>query len=138
MIKTGEVKSIQNNKIFISVFRESSCSHCSKCSDSQKVIKTIEISSDLPLSIGDIVTFEIEDNKIIKLASIIYFFPILLMILSYYLGIYFFKKEWLAISFSFLSLIFSFLFNYFYDKKTRIEHDIKIVSFKKGEDSNEV
>lgn len=138
MINSGIIESINNNKLTVSIYKESACSHCNKCSDNAKIANKIMISYDkTDVNIGDIITFEMEDSQIFKAALIVYILPLIFMFLGYYLVSKSGFNEGVAVISSFLSLFFSFIGIFFYDRKIvkkKIENSIDIISIKKRGD----
>ena len=135
MINSGIIESINNNKLTVSIYKESACSHCNKCGDNAKIANKIMISYDkTDVNIGDIITFEMEDSQIFKAALIVYILPLIFMFLGYYLVSKSGFNEGVAVISSFLSLFFSFIGIFFYDRKIvkkKIENSIDIISIKK-------
>ncbi|MGX6591559.1 SoxR reducing system RseC family protein [Cetobacterium ceti] len=134
MKKNGMVKSLDNNYATLSIFKESACSHCSKCSESNKIANEIRIKNENNLEIGDIVTFEMEDGLILRAALLVYILPIILFFLGYFVGDFFKFSEVIKIFMSFLFLVLSFLGLYFYDRKivkNTLEKEIHIISIEK-------
>ncbi|MGL4307539.1 SoxR reducing system RseC family protein [Cetobacterium sp. SF1] len=135
MKKTGVVKNISNNWVIISIFKESACAHCSNCSESKKIDTEIKIKNNEDLSIGDVVTFEMEDNIVLQAALIVYIVPIIFFFLGYFIGSKVLHlKESFCILASFISLILSFVGINIYDRtsgKKKFQEDIKITSVKK-------
>lgn len=136
MKNSGIVKNVNGTLVTLSMYKETACSHCNKCSDSNKVTNDFKFNTDKKLEVGDIVTFEIEDKKVLKAATIVYIIPIIAMFLGYYLSSTLNYDEPTCIIFSFLALVLSFIGVYFYDKKlgrNHFENDIVISSIKKVE-----
>lgn len=130
MQASGIVKKIYDDKIELSVFKESACAHCNKCSEKQKITKTYTLKIDRKVKIGDIVTIDIEDRDVLKAASIVYIIPIFFMFFGYFIGLKFNFSEGKCIFTSFLSLLVSFLGIFIYDKKLpkdKFEKNIKII-----------
>ncbi|MGL5934939.1 MAG: SoxR reducing system RseC family protein, partial [Cetobacterium sp.] len=124
-----------DNKLTVSIFKESACSHCNNCSDSSKIVNTLTFLYDKSdIKIGDIISFEMEDNQLFKAAFIVYIIPLFFMFGGYFLGNNLGLEEGLNIVISFLSLIISFLGIFFYDKiivKEKLEKSIKIIEIQK-------
>ena len=139
MRSTGIVKKINDREIVVAVYKESACSHCSKCDEKSKIVNEYIIynKDNRLVNIGDKLVFEIDSKLALTTSFLFYIFPLILMILSYFLGMKFFLSDKIAIFFSFIGLIFSFIFLYFYDKivgRKRVYSDINIVSIEKRGD----
>ena len=136
MKNTGIVKEVSKNKITLSMYKESACSHCNKCSDSNKITNDYTIYTEENINIGDIVTFEMEDSQVLKAATIVYIIPVISIFLGYFLGSYLGFSEGKCIIFSLGALVITFGIIFLYDKivvKNKIEKNIRIISIEKGE-----
>lgn len=140
MTSNGKVISINKNTITLQMFRESSCAHCNGCGDASKMARELEIKYKGDVEIGDVVTFELADSKMLKIGFIIYILPILIMIFGYFISAKLGGKEKLNVLVSFLSLVISFACIHIYDKyfvkekvqmnvlKVEKPNDIEIIS----------
>ncbi|WP_297596481.1 SoxR reducing system RseC family protein [uncultured Cetobacterium sp.] len=137
MKNSGIVKDKKGNKITISMYKESACSHCNKCNESAKITNNFTLISDRKdIEIGDIVTFEMEDKQVFKAALIVYILPLIAMFIGYFLGDKNGFTEGQNIGMSFLFLVLSFLGIFVYDKKVvknRMEKSVKIIALEKKE-----
>lgn len=136
MRNTGVVKEIHGKYVVISVFKESSCSHCSKCGDKEKISREMKIKIEKEVSIGDFIEFEIDNKKVFTAAMIVYIVPVFIMIAGYFIGEKIFGKEKLAVLSAFIALAISFGVVYVYDKlvvKNKMVDIVKVISITKGE-----
>ena len=135
MKSSGLVKKKIGNKVTISMYKESACSHCNKCSDSAKIANEFTFISDKEnIEIGDILTFEMEDNQVFKAALIVYIIPLIIMFLAYFIADKIRLSEGQCIGASFSGLIISFVCIFFYDKfivKNKMEKSVKVISVEK-------
>lgn len=135
MKNSGLVKKIVGNKITVSMYKESACSHCNKCSDGAKMAKDFTfMSNGYDIKIGDIVTFEMEDNQVFKAAIIVYIIPLIFMFLNYFIASSMGLSEGKCIGASFSGLVVAFIGIFFYDKfivKNKIEKSVKIINIEK-------
>ncbi|MGL4652950.1 MAG: SoxR reducing system RseC family protein [Cetobacterium sp.] len=135
MKSSGLVKERLGNKLVISMYKESACSHCNNCSDSAKIANTFTFITDRDdVNIGDIITFEMEDNQVFKAAMIVYIFPLIFMFLGYFLGSKLGFSEGKNIGMSFMSLVVAFIGIFVYDKKIvkhKIEKSVKIIDIER-------
>nr|WP_307776505.1 SoxR reducing system RseC family protein [uncultured Cetobacterium sp.] len=139
MKSTGIVKEIKDHKVTVSMYKESACSHCSKCSESNKITNEYTFYTDEKLFIGDIITFEMEDKRVLKAAIIVYLIPVIALFLGYFLGSKLGLSEGQSIGTSFFGMIVSFLGIYIYDKKVvknQMEQNVEIISIERA-DKNE-
>jgi sigma-E factor negative regulatory protein RseC len=117
----GIVKKIEGKNLYIELFRDSSCAHCSGCGQKDKTIADLyhyELNKEIKVSVGDLITFEINNKFILNLALLIYILPVFLMILSYIVAARLGASEGQGIIVSFTTLVISFLGFYVYDKKS--------------------
>ena len=133
MKSNGKVIGINGNKIKLKMFKESSCAHCSGCGDANKLARELDITYDGEVEIGDIVTFELEDSKMLKIGFTVYIAPILMMILGYTISSKMGGTEKVNVLVSFAFLIISFICLHIYDKyfvKEKVE--MKVTAVEKG------
>ena len=128
----GIVKKIEGKNLYIELFRDSSCAHCSGCGQKDKTIADLyhyELNENIKVNVEDMITFEINNKFILNLALLIYVLPVFLMVLSYIIAAKLGASEGQGIIVSFATLIISFLGFYIYDKKSGhklIEEEISI------------
>ncbi|WP_319371002.1 SoxR reducing system RseC family protein [uncultured Ilyobacter sp.] len=141
MINKGIIEEIDHNRIKVHLYRDSACAHCSGCSSSNKMGSTFSFKYDEKLSIGDIVTFEIEDSSLLNIAALVYLMPILFMMAGYFIGQKLGFSEGQGVFMSFLFLALSFGIIYYFDKKRGeklIDQKIKVISVDKPTLDDEV
>lgn len=140
MINKGIIEEINNDNIKVHLYRDSACAHCSGCSSSTKMGSTFSFKYKEKLSIGDIVTFEIEDSSLLNIAALVYLMPIIFMMAGYFLGQKLGFTEGQGVFMSFLFLAVSFGFIYFFDKQRGeklIDQKIKVISVDKPDQEND-
>lgn len=133
MKSNGKVIAINGNKIKLKMFKESSCAHCSGCGDANKLARELDVIYDGEVEIGDIVTFELEDSKMLKIGFTVYIAPILMMILGYTISSKMGGTEKANVLVSFAFLVISFVCLHIYDKyfvKEKVE--MKVTAVEKG------
>ena len=133
MKSNGKVIGINGNKIKLKMFKESSCAHCSGCGDANKLARELEVTYDGDVEIGDIVTFELEDSKMLKIGFTVYIAPIIMMILGYTISSKMGGEEKINVLVSFAFLVISFICLHIYDKyfvKEKVE--MKVTAVEKG------
>ena len=133
MKSNGKVIGINGNKIKLKMFKESSCAHCSGCGDANKLARELDITYDGEVEIGDIVTFELEDSKMLKIGFTVYIAPILMMILGYTISSKMGGTEKVNVLVSFAFLVIFFICLHIYDKyfvKEKVE--MKVTAVEKG------
>lgn len=133
MKSNGKVIGINGNKIKLKMFKESSCAHCSGCGDANKLARELDVTYDGEVEIGDIVTFELEDSKMLKIGFTVYIAPIIMMILGYTISSKMGGGEKINVLVSFAFLVISFICLHIYDKyfvKEKVE--MKVTAVEKG------
>ncbi|WP_448820884.1 SoxR reducing system RseC family protein [Cetobacterium sp.] len=135
MKSSGLVKKIEKNRITVSMYKESACSHCNKCSDSSKIVNDFTFISDMNnIKLGDIITFEMEDNQVFKAAIIVYILPLISILLTYFIASNMGLSEGGSIGASFGGLVLTFIGIFFYDKfivKNKMEKSVKVIGVEK-------
>lgn len=116
MKSSGKVTEINGNTIKVKMFKESSCAHCSGCGDTSKLTRELELFYDGEIEVGDIVTFELEDAKMLKIGFLVYILPILMMILGFVVSSKMGNSEKTSVFISFGFLTVSFVCLHIYDK----------------------
>ena len=116
MKSNGKVIAINGNRIKLKMFKESSCAHCSGCGDANKLARELEVTYDGDVEIGDIVTFELEDSKMLKIGFTVYILPIIMMILGFFISNKMGGSEKISVLVSFAFLVLSFAGLHIYDK----------------------
>ncbi|MCK5780687.1 MAG: SoxR reducing system RseC family protein [Psychrilyobacter sp.] len=123
MENKGIIKIIKENNLYIELFRDSSCAHCSGCGQKDKTIAELyhyelDEQNSIEVAVGDMITFEINNKFILNLALLIYVLPVFLMVVSYIIAAKIGATEGQGILVSFGTLILSFLGFYIYDRKS--------------------
>ena len=121
MENKGIIKKIEGKNLYIELFRDSSCAHCSGCGQKDKTIADLyhyELNENIEVHVDDMITFEINNKFILNLALLIYVLPVFLMVLSYIIAAKLGASEGQGILVSFGTLVISFLGFYIYDRKS--------------------
>ena len=116
MKSSGKVTEVNGNKIKVKMFKESSCAHCSGCGDASKLTRELDLFYNGEVEIGDIVTFELEDAKMLKIGFIVYILPIIMMLIGFVISSKMGNSEKTSVFISFGFLIISFICLHIYDK----------------------
>lgn len=116
MKSSGKVTEVNGNKIKVKMFKESSCAHCSGCGDASKLTRELDLFYNGEVEIGDIVTFELEDAKMLKIGFLVYILPIIMMLIGFVISSKIGNSEKTSVFISFGFLIISFICLHIYDK----------------------
>ena len=116
MKSSGKVTEVNGNKIKVKMFKESSCAHCSGCGDASKLTRELDLFYNGEVEIGDIVTFELEDAKMLKIGFLVYILPIIMMLIGFVISSRMGNSEKTSVFISFGFLIISFICLHIYDK----------------------
>ncbi len=141
MVNKGIVKNMKDGYIEVHLYRDSACAHCSGCGSSSKMGSFFKFKSDQKLTVGDVVTFEIEDASLLNIAALVYLMPIIFMIAGYFFGQNIGFSENYCVFMSFISLAFSFGLICFFDRKRGkklIDQKIKVISIDKPDPETEI
>ena len=134
MVNKGIITKINGDTVTVKLYKSSSCSHCSCCSETNKMGSDFEFKVNQNVELGDLVTLEISEKDVVKAAFIAYIFPPILMILGYIVANHLGFSEMKSIFGSFIGLIIGFIFLAIYDRffaKKTIDEEIKIISVEK-------
>lgn len=130
MESSGKVTSIDGKKIKVMMFKESSCAHCSGCGEASKLTREIELEYNphkQKIEIGDIVTFELADSKMLKIGFLVYVLPLIMMMVGFIISNMMGNSERESVLFSFGALAVTFLLIHLYDRfviKEKVNMDI--------------
>ncbi|NME35889.1 MULTISPECIES: SoxR reducing system RseC family protein [Fusobacterium] len=119
MESSGKVTKINGKKITVKMFKESSCAHCSGCGEASKLTREIELDfnpEEREIKVGNIVTFELADSKMLKIGFLVYVIPVIMMVVGFGIGSYLGKSEGVSVLYSFIGLVLTFLVIHLYDK----------------------
>lgn len=116
MKSSGKITEVNGNKIKVKMFKESSCAHCSGCGDASKLTRELDLFYNGKVEIGDIVTFELEDAKMLKIGFLVYILPIIIMLIGFVISSKMGNSEKTSVFISFGFLIISFICLHIYDK----------------------
>ena len=134
MVNKGIVTKINGDTVAVKLYKSSSCSHCSCCSETNKMGSNFEFKINQKVELGDLITLEISEKDVVKAAFIAYIFPPIFMILGYIVAYYLKFSETKSIIGSFVGLGVAFLILGIYDRffaKKTMEEEIKVVSVEK-------
>ena len=138
MENKGIITKIKGDMVTINLYKSSSCSHCSSCSEQGKMGSQFEFKIKQKVELGDLVTLEIAEKEVLKAAIIAYIMPPIFMILGYIVADHLGFSEMQSIFGSFLGLGVGFIFLAIYDRffaKKTIDEEIKVVAVEKYDPS---
>lgn len=125
MEKGRVIKIVNKTKALISIENPGDCESCSgksSCNLFNKKDNIIEVKYNDEIEIDETVNVIIKPGNRIILSILIFLLPILSLLLFYFIGLYFFKKENIASLVSFSGFLISFFF------------DIVLIRFLKNKD----
>jgi len=131
MINKGIVLNVEDNKVTVSMYKDAACSSCAGCGNKSKTSGNFEFLTDVEVKKGDVVSFEMEDAFVLKVAALVYVIPLIAMILSYIIASKLGASEGVGALISFGSLILSFVGIYIFDKdkgKNMVNQKVKITN----------
>lgn len=139
MESSGKVTKINGKKLVVKMFKESSCAHCSGCGEASKLTREIELEYNpkkQTIEVGDIVTFELADSKMLKIGFLVYVLPIIMMVVGFSVSNMMGRTEGESVLVSFATLVVTFLLIHLYDRfvvKEKVNMDITRVEKDNGE-----
>ena len=125
MEEIARVVKVDGENVIVEISSASHCKSCNLCTtlSGDETIKTLTVSNTLSAKVNDVVKLGITQSRSILVSFIVYLFPLLMTIAGYFIGSEIDTSERtprgdsiLAIGFSMLFLILSFLIVFFLDK----------------------
>jgi sigma-E factor negative regulatory protein RseC len=87
MREQARVVEVADGKVTVEVQRSTTCENCGKCTVGQKnLVVKAKVETDRPVSVGDIVTVEMQTPNLYKATVIMYGIPILMFFIGVALG----------------------------------------------------
>jgi sigma-E factor negative regulatory protein RseC len=129
----GEVVSVQGNTATVKIAANKSCEKCGICRRVSSSEMVVDAYTHRPVHKGERVVVAIKPGTIVKSATILYIFPLIALIVGYYVGTYAasalalpVKGELFPASLSFLFLFLSFIPIRLYDRKKRNDSKFRV------------
>lgn len=139
MEEIGQVVEIAEDQIVVLLGASTNCDNCNSCSElSNNKMKTLSLSNTINAKLNDLIILSLSESKSIFISVLLYVFPLIMMIIGYFVGVQFENRDpnisgdsFLAIFFSTLFLIISFLLIYYIDKWIGRKHRLspKLIGF---------
>jgi sigma-E factor negative regulatory protein RseC len=83
MISIGVIESINGEKAMVGLTRHTACGECGACQmGKENLNRRVEALNPLGAKVGDRVTMEMEDQKVLKAAFIVYIIPLIVLIVG--------------------------------------------------------
>ncbi len=83
MISIGVVESTNGEKAMVGLTRHTACGECGACQmGKENLNRRVEALNPLGAKVGDRVTMEMEDQKVLKAAFIVYIIPLIVLIVG--------------------------------------------------------
>ncbi|MEC9488667.1 MAG: SoxR reducing system RseC family protein [Halanaerobium sp.] len=84
MEQLAEVVEIKSDRAILQVRRHTACKKCGKCQGADDL--EIEIKNEKDLAKGDRVVLEMGSGRLLGAAAFLYIFPLLILLVGYFLG----------------------------------------------------
>ena len=130
----GEIIAVRGHRATVKIASNKSCEKCGLCTKISSTEMVVDAHVDKPVSTGDRVTLSIRPGIIVTSATILYIFPLLSLVVGYFVGKYLFKQvgignmdELLPALTSLVFLFLAFIPIRFYDRKKRNDRRFQIV-----------
>ena len=84
----GIIHEIKGNSALVRIQKSSACNHCNSkgsCNISNRDI-IVEVNNELQAKPGDYVEVSIPEGSILKLSALVYFFPVIALLVGAFLG----------------------------------------------------
>ena len=125
MKEKGLVLEIAGETAKIEIKRTTTCKGCSICRMGSSDTMIAEVENPGGAKGGDKVEMEVDTSSILKIAFIVYIFPIVGLIVGYLVGERITGSELVGICFGIGGLILSFRVIYWYDKRMKRERRLR-------------
>jgi sigma-E factor negative regulatory protein RseC len=129
----GEVISVRGNTVTVKIAANTSCEKCGICRKVSSSEMVVDAYTQKPVHKGERVVVSIKPGTIVKSAAILYIFPLLALIIGYYVGKYAasalglpVKGELFPASLSFFFLFLSFIPIRLYDRRKRTDSTFRV------------
>ncbi len=106
MSENGKIVELKDDMAVINIVRNEACGNCKACDKGQDNIMIMTAKNECNGKVGDIVSVELEVNKLIFATFILYGVPLITMVLGVVVGSLIFNNELLSF---FLGIIFLLL-----------------------------
>jgi len=138
MRETGRILKKDGNGIEIEMNQGYACSGCSACFIDKDKGHILRIHQEIDVKPGELVEIEVQPAFAIKSAFLLFFMPLVMLVLGYFLFMYLIPIQTLEMPYrgilgAIFGLIFSFFLVYFYDRslqKKDSDPQIRIVKIK--------
>jgi len=119
MEEKGRVVRVEKGIAEVEMERTSACARCGICLRSSQGKSLLYVEDYLGTHPGDEVLVSIESKEILKVAFLIYLFPLVALVAGYFLGREIFGTETIGILFSGLGFFTALFFLHQYDKRVK-------------------
>ncbi len=119
MEEKGRVVKVENGVAEVEMERTSACARCGICLRSSQGKSVLYVEDFLGTHPGDEVLVSIESKEVLKVAFLIYLFPLVGLIAGYFLGREIFGTETIGVLFSGLGFFTTLFFLHQYDKRLK-------------------
>ncbi len=123
MTDIAKVIKVEGNKVIAEVQPSDNCGSCNACYGANQKTNSLTLLNLINAKKNDLIIVEISESKSIQLSILVYIFPIIMMILGYFLGELLIQSKDsdnpFAVGLSVVFLLISFLVIYFIDKKNK-------------------
>lgn len=109
----------------VEIKRTTTCKGCGICRMGSSDTMIAEVENPGGAKVGDKVEVEVDTPLILKVAFIVYIFPIVGLIVGYLIGEGIFGSELVGICFGIGGLLLSFRVIYWYDKRLKRERKLR-------------
>ena len=125
MKEEGLVLESEGETAKVEIKRTTTCKGCGICRMGSSDTMIAEVENPGGAKVGDKVEVEVDTSSILKVAFIVYIFPIVGLIVGYLIGEGIFGSELVGICFGIGGLLLSFRVIYWYDKRLKRERKLR-------------
>lgn len=128
MFQNGIVKKLHTNTAEVEIHRSAacgeSCASCGLCAGQNAIVT---VSNELGAAVGDSVTIDMANRKVLGAAFLVYIVPLIALIAGYFIGFAIFKSELPSVGLGFALMAVTFVIIILCDKKLKKRYTPRIV-----------
>lgn len=127
MIQRGIVTGISEKTAEIEITRSSSCGEsCASCGLCPGLTAKVSASNDIGAALGDTVTIDMADKKILGAAALVYIVPLAVLIIGYFIAYAICHSELISAAAGFLLMALTFVVLILSDKRLKRRYTPRI------------
>ena len=137
MLQRGIVTGISGKSAEIEITRSSSCGEsCASCGLCPGLTARVSASNDIGAALGDTVTIDMADKKILGAAALVYIVPVAVLIIGYFIAYAISHSELISAAAGFVFMALTFAVLILSDKRLKRRYTPRITRIIPKEDAD--